>query len=161
MLFFIDKATKPHEAHIPLVPSPRHVPRLEMPLLRLNKLTPQPHALSSVLDCEDEGRRLGSTTIHDTAIRESAMSRREPMNQIRWEDLKSIGILKEHSFVKAGPNSECVIDVYKVKRNDSYLLDCNLLKGGTKRLTATNMTDAKSEAVDIVRILLHNILSDL
>lgn len=89
------------------------------------------------------------------------MSRREPVNQVRWEDLKPAGILQEQSMVSAGPNGVCVINVFKLKKNDSYLLDCNLIKSAPKRLSACTMLDAKQEAVDIVRILLHNILSDL
>jgi len=42
-----------------------------------------------------------------------------------------------------------------------YVMSCNIDTKMGRRLTATNMTEAKSEAVDIVRILLHNILSDL
>ena len=89
------------------------------------------------------------------------MSRREPMNQVRWEDLKPAGICSEQSMVAAGPKGICVINVFKLKKNDSYLLDCSMIKGAPKRLSACTMLDAKQEAVDIVRILLHNILSDL
>jgi len=76
-----------------------------MPLVRLDKFEAQPDALSSVLNSKDESRRLGITVIHYTAIRESAMSRREPVNQIRWEDLKEPdnSYMAERSVVIAGP----------------------------------------------------------
>ena len=90
------------------------------------------------------------------------MSRREPVNQIRWEDIDTKGTtFKELSRVYPGPNGACGISVFKLQKNQEYMIDCNLLQPRQCRLTATNMTDAKSEAVDIVRILLHNILSDL
>ena len=90
------------------------------------------------------------------------MSRREPMNQVRWEDVDISGTLfSELSRVYPGPNRACGISVFKLHKNHEYMIHCPLLQSPPSRLTATTMLDAKQEALDIVRILLHNILSDL
>lgn len=90
------------------------------------------------------------------------MSRREPVKQIKWEDIDTKGTtFKELCRVYPGPNELCGISVFRFHNTQEYMIDCNLLQPRQQSLTSTTMHDAKQEAVDIVRILLHNILSDL
>jgi len=143
-----------------LVPPARHVPKLEMPILRLDQFEAQSDDVRPLPNKKDAGIRLGVTT--QLTIRGATMSRREPINQIKWEDVNTKDMfVQELSQVNAGPEGICKFEVFKLKSDVQYLMHCSLIHKAPRKLSATTMQDAKSEAVDIVRILLHNILSDL
>jgi len=134
---------------------------MAMPILRLDQFEAQSDDVCPLPNKKDAGIRLVVTT--QLTIRGATMSRREPMNQIKWEDfeLHANSYFAEKVFVAAGPFGLCRITVFRRKSESKYVMICNLDTSLQRSLSATTMHEAKSEAVDIVRILLHNILSDL
>jgi hypothetical protein len=97
------------------------------------------------------------------------MSRKQPSKKkSEWVDTPSDHVYPsgEESTLIAGPRRFCVLRVFKHGSGQRYHLDCNLITSPSmtierQALSATNMQQAKEEAIDMVRILLHHALSDL
>ena len=97
------------------------------------------------------------------------MARRRTIMEINWIDSRAkdeSDPLAEESVVSAGPGGFCTVRVYRPGSSRLYYMDCNLIRNpdDTHRqqlLSALTMGQAKEEAVDRIRILLHHVLSDL
>lgn len=88
-------------------------------------------------------------------------------DQIRLSD-KNAGPIAERSRISAGPNSFITIVVTRESGSIFYVMECNVIcdrelfrSPSRITLSAATMQQAKEEAADRVRILLHHALSDL
>ena len=89
--------------------------------------------------------------------------------EINWVDSRAKDDSEpfaEQSVVRAGPGGFCTIKVYRPGSSRLYYMICNLIRNEDdtphqELLSAVTMDQAKEEAVDRIRILLHHVLSDL
>jgi hypothetical protein len=109
--------------------------------------------------------------------RRKTLSRKQPQTRNEWVDhIKAStihdGPHSERSTITAGPNEFIKIVIIREKNRLPYIMTCNVIRSDIRedrpigrpahiRLSATTMLQAKEEAVDRIRILLHHALSDL
>lgn len=96
--------------------------------------------------------------------------RKNPEKKSEWVDHivpeDNDDVLAERSTLVAGPKNFIRIKVVRERNRLTYRMSCNLMRDPVDEimfhtLSAGNMKNAKEESIDMVRILLHNALSDL